>query len=190
MLVPAMPLPRLPHTRPIAAIALLCGLAGCASDRMEILRQETPPPHGDTLVMDTIVPANPEWARAARHLRSRLADALTRDEGIALITRPTSTSTGKETLVLTGELVAIDEGSEAARFFIGMGFGAASLKGRFRILDAGGRPLLDFEQMRTSAAGSGFAAHFSPIVIDDEVDELAAAAAATVARWLAGEPPA
>jgi hypothetical protein len=162
-------------------------LASCTTERTEPLLQAAPPPLGHAIMVDAFVPAEPAWERLARRLRSQLTDELSRTGEIALITAQPRAAPAPKTLVLSGYLVAVDEGSEAARFLIGMGLGSPSLRARVRVVDAGGQPVLEFDQMRTPEAASGFAAHWDPIDMDNEIDALAAAAAATIARWLIGE---
>lgn len=176
-----------PALRSAAIAAALCLLAGCAADRTELKLQAAPPPRGKTVLVDAFVPAEPAWERLARRLRSRLADDLRQTGEVTLITAQSRPLPAQRPLVLSGELVSADAGSEAIRFLIGMGLGSASLRAHVRVIDADGQPVLEFDQSRTSRAGSGLAAHWNPTDMDNEIDALAAATAVTVARWLNGQ---
>ena len=177
------------HTslRSCAVAAALCVLASCTTDRTEPMLQAAPPPPGRPVFVETFTAAEPAWERLARRLRSRLTDELSRTGEVALITTRPSAVPAQRPLVVSGELVAVDNGSEAARFLVGIGFGSPSLRARVRVVDAGGQPVLEFDQTRTSRDGNGFAGHWNPIDMDEEIDALAAASAATVARWLEGQ---
>ncbi|HRW59497.1 MAG TPA: DUF4410 domain-containing protein [Defluviicoccus sp.] len=134
------------------------------------------------------MPAEPAWERLARRLRSRLADDLGQTGEVTLITAQQASLPAQRPLVLSGELVAADTGSEAVRFLVGMGLGNASLRAHVRVVDStSGQPVLEFDQTRTSRAGSGLASHWNPTDMDNEIDALAAATAETVARWLNGQ---
>ena len=177
-----------PTLRSAAIAAALCLLAGCAADRTELKLQAAPPPRGKTVLVDAFVPAEPAWERLARRLRSRLADDLNQTGEVTLITAQQGSLPAQRPLVLSGELVEADAGSEAVRFLVGMGLGNASLRAHVRIVDAtNGQPVLEFDQTRTSRAGSGLGAHWNPTDMDNEIDALAAAAAETVTRWLNGQ---
>ena len=182
-----MPLHAHTGLRFCAVAAALCVLASCTTDRTQPMLQAAAPPPGRPVFVEAFTAADPAWERLARRLRSRLTDELSRTGEVALITARPSAVPAQRPLVVSGELVAVDEGSEAARFLVGMSLGSLSLRARVRVVDAGGQPVLEFDQTRTSRDGSGLAAHWNPIDMDDEIDALAAASAATVARWLGGQ---
>lgn len=182
-----MPLRARPARCSAAVGAALCVLAGCTADRTEPIVEAAPPAPGKTIVVEAFVPAELAWTRLARRLRTRLTDELSQTGVVTLVAAQPAPQPAQRPLVLSGQLVAVDEGSETARFLIGMGLGSASLRARVRLVDAAGQSVLEFDQTRTSQAGSGLAAHWNPIDMDDEIDALAAATAATVARWLGGQ---
>ena len=170
-----------------AVAAAVCVLGACTSDRTDPVVQTAPPPLGKTVAVAAFVPAEPAWTRLARRLSRQLTEELSRTGKVTLITAQPRPGPAQRPLVLSGQLVAVDEGSEAARFLIGMGLGSPTLRAHVRVVDADGQPVLEFDQTRTSRAGSGLAAHWTPIDMDSEIDALAAATAATVARWLGGQ---
>lgn len=182
-----MPLHARTSLRCCAIAAAVCLLVSCTSDRTEPMLQGAVPPSGRAVFVEAFTAAEPAWERHARRLRSRLSEELSRTGEVAVITTRPPAVPAQRPLVVSGELVAVDEGSEAVRFLVGIGFGGPSLRARVRVVDAGGQPVLEFEQTRTSRDGNGLAGHWNPIDMDDEIDALAAASATTVARWLGGQ---
>ena len=78
-------------------------------------------------------------------------------------------------------------GSEALRFLAGYGVGSPTLRARFEISDPAGRVLASFEEDARSFDGTGYAAHWNPIEMEDLADDFAVETAEAIARWSRGE---
>jgi hypothetical protein len=141
------------------------------------------------VVVGEIATEKPEWERLARRVRRSLVQQLDDSEGVAGATWRVPVAVPADALVVTGTLDEIDAGSEVARMFIGMGAGAPTLNGRFRVADAAGRTLVILEREVAYTAEGGTSTHFSPLDMDDLARDFAEGTADAIVAWMAEARP-
>jgi hypothetical protein len=79
----------------------------------------------------------------------------------------------------------VNDGSEAVRFLVGAGW--PTLRARFEISDPTGRILAAFEEQARTFGGTGYAAHWNPVDMDELVAGFAIETAEAIVRWSRGD---
>jgi hypothetical protein len=97
-----------------------------------------------------------------------------------------STNATPHGIVLSGTVTEVNKGSEAARFWVGMGAGQERIQGKFEIRDAAGKSLIQFTARRSYLGGVGIGGA-GMISMDELASRLGETVAETVAKWLDGQ---
>ena len=93
---------------------------------------------------------------------------------------------GLRSIVLSGTVSEVNKGSEAERFWVGMGAGQARIQGKFEIKDAAGQSLTRFTARRSYLGGLGIGGA-GMINMDELASRLGETVAETVTKWLQGQ---
>jgi hypothetical protein len=177
----------------LAVVVAVFAAAGCSS--ATVTPEDVRPP---TATVRTIavgeIEAGPErWKRLVRFFRNGLVRRLLESEAFDTVLYPAPKSPLPGSITVSGRITDVDEGSEAARLLVGMGFGSAEVAGRFEIAAAGSERLAVFEQRQVSTGGTGRDAHWNPVYVEDLIEQLGEETASTIIRWRDGQdlqPPA
>ncbi len=89
-------------------------------------------------------------------------------------------------IILSGTITEVNKGSEAERFWVGMGAGQARVQGEFEIKDAAGQSLTRFAARRSYLGGVGIGGA-GMIGMDELTSRLGVTVAETVAKWVRGQ---
>lgn len=172
-----------------AASALLLGiiaLAGCVHSR--VVQQEDPPQENvSTLVVGDVIADDANHEREVRLFRRLLIERLRRTGAFERVLTAPLQPLPPDAVTLTSHVHRIGDGSEALRFLAGFA-GAPRLRVRLAIHDAAGSRLAAFVEEAHNPDGTGYAAHWSPVYLDDVIADVAERAAADVVRWRQGKP--
>lgn len=163
----------------------ILGLAAC-SHSLSIQEEEAPPEGPTALVVGPIHADNDEHQREVRRFRRTLVEELRKADAFAQVLSSPPLTPPPGAVVLTGHIHRIGDGSEALRFVVGYGAGAPRLRIRIAIHDSAGVRLAAFAEEERSFDGTGYAAHWNPVYLDDLVDDLARRTAAAAVRWKEG----
>jgi hypothetical protein len=177
----------------LAVVVAVFAAAGCSS--ATVTPEDVRPP---TATVRTIavgeIEAGPErWKRLVRFFRNGLVRRLLESEAFDTVLYSAPKSPLPGSITVSGRITDVDEGSEAARLLVGMGFGSAEVAGRFEIAAAGSERLAVFEQRQVSTGGNGRDAHWNPVYVEDLIEQLGEETASTIIRWRDGQdlqPPA
>ena len=170
----------------LGAIALSGGTLGCSySITPEAV--EPPPTKISTVAIGSIEAADPDRQRIARRFRRALANGLEDSEAFSRVLPTAPARLPADAVLVTGRFLEVNDGSEALRFLVGYGAGSPTLRARFEISDPTGRVLASFEEDARSYDGTGYAAHWNPVEVDDLADDFAVETAEAIARWSRGE---
>jgi hypothetical protein len=177
----------------LAVVVAVFAAAGCSS--ATVTPEDVRPP---TATVRTIavgeIEAGPErWKRLVRFFRNGLVRRLLESEAFDTVLYSAPKSPLPGSITVSGRITDVDEGSEAARLLVGMGFGSAEVAGRFEIAAAGSERLAVFEQRQVSTGGTGRDAHWNPVYVEDLIEQLGEETASTIIRWRDGQdlqPPA
>ena len=179
---------RYPTVAVSAAIALLtvsC-LVGCAANPAPILVK--PAPVGPAvLVIGEIAAEDPEARRLARHLRVALIDRLVRAETFSVVYDRGRPHVDGPVLMLVGEILEADRGSDAWRFILGSGIGRPRLAASFDVTDPTGAVRVAFAVESDDPGPSGLAGHWSPLSMDELARDVGRSTADAIIRWRRGE---
>lgn len=163
----------------------LFGLAAC-SHSLSVQQQEAPPEGPTVLVVGPIRADDDDHQREARRFRRALVERLRQADAFAQVLSSPPLTPPPGAVILTGQIHRIGDGSEALRFVVGYGAGAPRLRVRIAIHDSAGIRLAAFAEEDHSFDGTGYAAHWNPVYLDDLVDDLARRTAEAVVRWKQG----
>jgi hypothetical protein len=89
-------------------------------------------------------------------------------------------------IILSGTITEVNKGSEAARFWVGMGAGQSRIQGKFEIKDAAGNSLTQFTARRSYLGGLGIGGA-GMVSMDELASRLGKTVAETVTQWLHGQ---
>lgn len=165
--------------------ALSCG--GCSSS-LSLQQQEPAPATISTVVVGSIVADDADHQREVRRFRRALAHDLQETGAFETVITTPPALLPADAVLVTGHVHRIGDGSETLRFAVGSGAGAPRLRVRVQVFDVNGVRLAAFAQSARSFDGTGYSAHWSPIYLDDLVDELAEQTADAIVRWREGRP--
>ena len=161
--------------------------AGCSTATV-VPEEVWPAPEQARTVVVGEIEAGPErWKRLARFLRNGLVRRLLESEAFEIVLSPAPENLPPGSITVSGRITDVEEGSEPARFLVGMGFGRAEVAGRFEIAAAGSERLAVFDQRQASSGGTGQGAHWNPVYVEDLMEQLGEETALTVIRWRDGE---
>jgi hypothetical protein len=163
------------------------GAAGCSSTTVTPEEILPPPANARTIAVGEIEAGPERWKRLVRYFRNGLVRRLLESEAFDTVLYPAPESPPPGSITVSGRITDVDEGSEPARFLIGLGVGNAEVAGRFEIASAGSERLAVFEQRQVSSGGTGQDAHWNPVYVEDLMEQLGEETAATVIRWRDGE---
>ena len=96
------------------------------------------------------------------------------------------TNVPPRSIVLSGAINAVEKGSKAARFWVGMGAGQARVQGEFEIKDATGQSLTRFGARRSYLGGTGIGGG-DMLGMDELTFRLGQTVAETIFKWLHGQ---
>ncbi len=171
----------------VAALAFLAALGGSGCSHSLSVQQQEPPPAKVTIVaVGAMIADDADHAREVRRFRRDLVARLRDTGAFEEILSPAPATLPAGAVLLTGHVHRIGDGSETLRFVVGSGAGAPRVRARLEIYDAAGVRLAAFSQSARSYEGTGYAAHWSPIYLDDLVDDLAGRTADAIVRWRRG----
>lgn len=91
-----------------------------------------------------------------------------------------------QSLLVKGTIHNVEKGSQALRFWVGMGAGQAKMKGTFEVLDASGKKVNQFEVNRSYLGGAG-AGGWDMVEMEDLARQLGQSVGETIAEWVAGK---
>jgi hypothetical protein len=97
-----------------------------------------------------------------------------------------STNLPPHSIVLSGTIIEVEEGSAAARFLVGMGAGQARVQGEFEIKDVTGQSLTRFSARRSYLGGVGIGGA-GMLDMNELTLRLGETVAETVSKWLHGQ---
>ena len=169
------------------ALVVLSGAVGGCSFSISATKLEPPPSDTSAIAVGEMQADDPDRDRIARRFRRTLVTALQETEAFDRVVSPPPPRVTLDTVIVTGRLVEVEDGSELLRFGLGLGAGSPSLRARFEIRDSAGRILAAFEEDARSFAGTGYAAHSRPADMDALADDFAVDTAEAIARWRRGE---
>lgn len=159
------------------------GAAGCSSTTVTP-EEVPPPPETERTISVGEIEAGPErWKRLVRYFRNGLVRRLIESEAFDTVHYLTPESPLPGSIIVSGRITDVDEGSELARFLVGFGIGNAEVAGRFEIAAPGSESLAVFEQRQVSSVGG----HWNPAYLEDRMEEFGEETALTVIRWRDGE---
>lgn len=164
---------------------LVFGSCGCSSITAKSV--EPPASKVTTVAVGSIEAGQSDRERIARRFRRTLVTSLQDTAAFDRVLWPIPAKLPDDTVVVTGRFLDIDNGSESLRLLIGYGIGSPSLSARFEIREPEGRVLASFVEDTRSLDGTGMAAHWNPIDMDELADGLAVDTAEAIARWSRGE---
>jgi hypothetical protein len=171
---------------PAVVLALVVALGGC-SHALSIQQQEAPPATVSVLAIGPIVADDANHRREVRRFQRALFERLHDSWAFERVLSPPPATLPQGAVVLTGHVHRIGDGAEALRFVGFSGVGAPRVRARFEIREDAGVRLAAFSQSVRSFEGTGYAAHWNPVYLDDVVDELAERTADAIVRWRHGE---
>lgn len=173
----------------VAALALIAAVAGSGcSHSLSVQQQEPPPAKVKVLAVGAVIADDADHAREVRRFRRDLVARLRDTGAFEEILSPAPATLPAGAVLVTGHVHRIGDGSETLRFVLGSGAGAPRVRVRLEIHDAAGVRLAAFAQSARSFTGTGYAAHWNPIYLDDLVDDLAGRSADAIVRWRRGRP--
>jgi len=173
-----------PHLSAVLTPALLTlSVSGCFWLNVDTIEEQPRPLSANIIFIGTVNTPKPEWQRTVRLFRSELADQLVATHTFTYVSERIPVKMPDNALVLTGDFVEIEKGSEVARWLIGYGIGSPTIEGRFQVSDTSGNVLFSFEQSSFSFEGSGSSAHWTPLDMDVEIADYAEETALAVADW-------
>lgn len=163
-------------------------LAGCTS-HSKLVDEPAPPPAAVQVLAVGIVDSKPtEWQRPALRLQRRLIGELRKAKVAAAVRSSVPQAVPPEMLVVSGRLIDADGGSDLMLLFLGEWFGGPAAAVELSVADAAGRVLYRFSDRVRVSESVLDPTQSDPADLDQVVDELAVAAASSIARWLAGRP--
>jgi len=162
-------------------------VAGCSSTTVTPEEVLSPPEAARTIAVGEIEAVPERWKRLVRFYRKGLVRGLRESEAFDAILDPAPRDPLPGSITVSGKITDVDEGSEPARFLVGLGFGSAEVAGRFEIAAAGSERLAVFEQRQVSTEGTGQGAHWNPVYVEDMMEQLGEETALTIIRWRDGE---
>ena len=171
----------------VLAGVVVFGAAGCSTTTVTPEEVRPPPATARTITVAEIEAGPERWKRLVRFFQNGLVRRLLESEAFDIVLYPAPDSPPPGSITVSGRITDIDEGSEPARFLIGLGVGNAEVAGRFEIAAAGSERLAVFEQRQVSSGGTGQGAHWNPVYVEDLMEQLGEETAATVIRWRNGE---
>ena len=172
----------------VLALVVALGAAGCSSTTVTSEEVLSPTENAGTISVGKIEAGPERWKRLARFFRNGLVQRLLESEAFDTVLHLTPESPLPGLIIVSGSITDVDEGSEPARFLVGLGAGSAEVAGRFEIAVVGSQSLAVFEQRQVSFGGTGpMGAHFNPIYVEDLMEQLGEETALTVIRWRDGE---
>ncbi len=163
------------------------GAAGCSSTKVTPEEVLAPPETARTVTVGEIEAGPERWKRLARFFKNGLVRGLRESEAFDAVLDRAPESPLPGSITVSGRITDVDEGSETARFLIGLGTGSAEVAGRFEIAAAGSERLAVFEQRQVSTEGTGQGAHWNPVYVEDMMERLGEETAMTIIRWRDGE---
>ncbi|MGF1641573.1 MAG: DUF4410 domain-containing protein [Rhodospirillales bacterium] len=179
---------RLPVFRRGLAVALVAlAAAGCAAATVTPERVRPPEAPSPTVAVGTVEAGPERWKRLVRFFRIGLVRRLRESEAFEVVLDPAPRDPPPGTIVVAGRITDVDEGSEPARLIIGLGFGRATVAGRFAVTAVGSEAEVVFEQRQASSSGNGQGAHWTPVTLEDLMETLGEETAETILRWRDGE---
>jgi hypothetical protein len=172
--------------RRVPALAGAILVSGCFSSLTAERPAEPPDGRVDALAVGEIRAPDVEHQRIARQIRRELVADVEASQAFARVLLPAPAVLPPRTVLLSGELLEAEDGSEALRFLIGPGVGAPRLRARYELHTADGLLLARFVQTAHSMDGAGYAAHWNPVYLDDIAADFAAETADAIVAWSKG----
>jgi len=139
-----------------------------------------------TVVVGEIEMQGELWRHLVPHFEAGLVKGLRESKVFAKTIAPGSESVPPEAIIVSGKIINVDEGSAAARFFIGFGAGRAKAKGVFEIHDSNGVVLARFGAREAYSGGAGIGGA-SFVSMEQLMSKLGESTAGSVVRWSKGE---
>jgi hypothetical protein len=167
------------------AALLVFGNCGCTSIVAEAV--ESPENKITTVAVGKIDAGESDQERIARRFRRSLVEGLQNTAAFRHVLSSVPSTLSDDAVLVTGQFLDIDDGWESLRFLIGYGIGSPTLRARFEIRDPSDKVLASFVEDTRSLDGTGYAAHWNPIDMDELADGFAVDAAEAIARWSRGE---
>jgi len=97
-----------------------------------------------------------------------------------------STNPPPHSIILSGTITEVEEGSATERFWVGMGAGQARIQGQFEIKDAAGQRLTRFSARRSYLGGVGIGGA-GMLDMNELTIRLGETVAETISDWLQGQ---
>lgn len=167
-------------------ILFTLGTTACTSSKVEPLRvSKKADQQYSEITVGELTTSNELWEHYLPHLRQGIVQGLRESEQFAKVNVRPEDRPNEGALVLSGRLLAIDEGDKALRFIIGFGAGSAEARGRFEISDE--RALLVSFTVETDYAGGAGIGGIDMMNMDELIQELGVDAAESTARWAQGK---
>lgn len=169
----------------VVTLAVACLSAGCAGSLPDQIRIPGVFPQSVRSVAIQAIPVQPGTVQnveaaddASRLFAQSLKEALTRRQPTWLVELWVEPTEAPETdLVVKAEIVDIDGGSRAARFWVGLGAGAAHSTVRVSILDKAGNMLAKARFSEATMCPIGLCVKANKAVVQQDLEILAGKAA-------------
>ena len=162
----------------------LLTLFGCTTLTKEY---EAPPPERTSIVaVGHIDPSCTEWERDALRFQRSLNAELRASGAFSEVRSSVRRSLPADALIISGTVLGADGGSDLQQALLGIGGPAAQVE--VRVSDGQDRVLLVFDQSSLIARKHLNVRSWSPLEVNDLMDDLAADAARSIVRWSEGKP--
>jgi hypothetical protein len=139
----------------LVIVLLAGGLQGCTFSQVRLERAAAPTHPYVAITVGAITPAERLWAPLLPHFRHGLLRAMRQRHTFTTVLDAPQGAVMDTSVVLSGTILAVDNGSEVLRWLVGFGAGRAQVTGRFHLSTAGGEPLATFDARESYAGGFG-----------------------------------
>jgi len=139
----------------LLAVLLTGGAIGCTFKGVAPEILQAPSQKYQIVVIGDITVEDKLWDNLVPHFRTGLAKELARQKAFDAVLDTAPVPMPDSAVVFSGKITEVHKGSQALRFFIGMGAGQARVSGVFEISDTGGQPLARLTATESYLGGAG-----------------------------------
>jgi Domain of unknown function (DUF4410) len=169
----------------LGVFLLVGGLQGCTFSQVQLERAATSAHPYGAITVGAITAVERLWEPLLPHFRHGLLRAMRQRHTFTTVLDAPQGALMDTSVVLSGTILEVDNGSEILRWLVGFGAGRARVTGRFRLSTAGGEPLVTFEAHESYAGGFGIKG-IGLLDMEDLMRRLGATVAAQTVQWAHG----
>jgi hypothetical protein len=177
-----------PLLRLVVALVLAGSSVGCTFTHVQPAFVTAPPQQYAVITVGAITTADTLWTPLMPHFRRGLLQGLRELQTFDTVLDATAGTVVPSSVVLSGQITAVDKGSEALRWFVGHGAGRAQVRGQFMLSTASGTPLTVFAARESYAGGIGLGGPGGFLDLEDLLRRFGGTIAAKTGQWARGAP--